>query len=118
MSNDLLNKIKNGEHISSEEVKKDTEGLKYIVRNYKEREADKISKELLNELVPFNILEKYYKFGQASIIASLLNWSKENEKDEPKIENFYSYFNELLEYYHNQDKTMKEIVDRLLKDYE
>lgn len=41
---------------------------------YKDNEYDKIFKEILNESLEVRLLDKSFKFGAASVVASLYNW--------------------------------------------
>ena len=87
---------------------------------FKDQEADKIAQELLHDIVPYDTLTKYYKYGQSSIIAWLLDWvesAKSSTEDKTLVE-FFKEFEDCLNNTCMQDETLGDMTKRLLKDYE
>lgn len=85
-------------------------------RLFKEREEEKISKEIVSEIYPIEPLEKYYMFGYANCLSWLTdmanNYINDGYADKLDAYDLKKLINELA----YSDEGLKEYYFRLRKD--
>lgn len=87
-----------------------------LYRFFKQKEEDKISSEILNEMYPVEHLQKYYKFAYAHCLSLLTDTANKyingNYADKLDAFDLKLIINELA----SSDKELKGYYERLRKD--
>jgi hypothetical protein len=78
---------------------------------FKETEAEKIRKELLNEILPVNTLQNYYCLGMADLLNTMYKFINNHNKQITPEE-----FKHIISLHVNSDERIAEYYNRLQRD--